>query len=151
MEDLKDIKDNISMLLEETNRKQALRILGEILDEDYDLSVASNIVKADCEPDLNKRMFEECFYSEGNEGAGHIKLKDILNAVEEIVNLDDYISEDICFEYFVRPETEEESEDEGRNDGIEWWTRDKSIDINKLYVQFEGNWYFKIMVLTEER
>jgi len=87
MEDLKDIKDNISMLLEETNRKQALRILGEILDEDYDLSVASNIVKADCEPDLNKRMFEECFYSEGNEGAGHIKLKDILNAVEEIVNL----------------------------------------------------------------
>ena len=138
MVDFDEIKDNISMLLEETNRKQALKILGEILDEDFDLSVASNIVKADCEPDLNKRMFEECFYSEGNEGAGHIRLKDILNAVEEIVNLDDYISDDICFEYFVRPETEEEQEENGHTDEIEWWARDKSIDINKLYIQFEG-------------
>lgn len=139
--DIKEIKDNICMLLEETNRKQALKILSEILDEDYDLSVASDIVKADCELTLNKMMFEDCFCSKGNESLGIIKLKTILNAVEEIVNLDDYISDKIEFEYFVRPETEEESEENDHSDydGIEWWTRNESIDIEKVYVQFQGN------------
>lgn len=136
-----DIKEQVSILLDLTDRKQALKILGEILDEDYDLMVASNIVKADCETSLNKRMFEEHFYSEGNEQAGYIKLKEILDAVEEVINLDDDcdICGDISFEYFVRPETLEESEDEGHTDDIEWMSADGSVDINKLLIQFEGN------------
>jgi len=138
--DFEDIKEQVSILLDLTNRKQALKILGEILDEDYDLSVASNIVKADCDVSLNKQMFEECHYSEGNEEAGFIGLKEILDAVEEIVNLDNYTSEDIRFEYFVRPETQEESEIEGRhNSGVEWWVADERVDIDKIYVQFDGS------------
>jgi len=137
--EFEDIKEQVSILLDLTNRKQALKILGEILDEDYDLRVASNIVKADCETSLDKRMFEEHFYSEGNEQAGYIKLKEILDAVEEVINLDDYIDGDIHFEYFVRPETLEESEDEGHTDEIEWMVADGSIEINDLLIQFEGN------------
>jgi len=138
MNDYKDLKEQISDTLYTLNRKTALKLLGEILDEDYDLSVASNIVKADCESSLHKQTFEDHHYSEGNEEAGFIRLKDILDAVEEIVNLDDYVSDDIHFEYFVRPETAEESEDEGHGDGIEWWTGDEKIDIDKVYIQFEG-------------
>jgi len=138
MNDYENSKEQISDILITLNRKTALKLLGEILDEDYDLSVAGNIVKADCEPDLNKRMFEECFYSEGNEGAGHIRLKEILDVVEEIVNLDDYVSDDIHFEYFIRPETDEEAEENGHTDDIEWFTKDESIDIDKVHIQFEG-------------
>lgn len=137
--DYKVFKDEITDALEALDRKTALKIIGEILDEDYDLSVASNIVKADCESSLNKLMFEEHFYSEGNEEAGFIRLKEILDAVEEIVNLDDYISGNINFEYFIRPETEDEAEIEGHTDEIEWWIGDESIDIDKVYVQFQGN------------
>ena len=139
MNEVNDIKEQISDTLCTLNRKTALKLLGEILDEDYDLPTASNIVKADCDSSLNKRMFEECHYSEGNEEAGYIRLKEILDAVEEIVNLDDYISEDINFEYFVRPETPKEAEIECHSDGIEWFTKDKSADIDKLLIQFEGN------------
>lgn len=137
--DYKVFKDDITDALDALNRKTALKILGEILDEEYDLQTASRIVLSDCDVSLNKSMFEECFYSEENEQAGYIRLKEILDAVEEIVNLDDYISGDINFEYFIRPETEEESEVEGHTDEIEWWTKDESIDINKLYIQFQGN------------
>ena len=134
-----DIKEQVSILLDLTSRKQALEILGEILDEDYDLSVAGNIVKADCDISLNKQMFEDLHYSEGNEESGFVKLKEILDVVEEIVNLDNYISEDIHFEYFVRPETPEESEEEGHDSGIEWWTGDERVDIDKVYIQFEAS------------
>ena len=137
MNDYEDLKEQICSGLDTLNRKTALKLIGEIL-EDYDLAVASNIVKADCESSLHKQMFEECFYSEGNEDAGFIRLKDILDAVEEIVNLDDYISDDIHFEYFIRPETDEETEENGHTDDIEWFTKDESIDIDKVYIQFEG-------------
>jgi len=139
--EFEDIKEQVSILLDLTNRKQALKILGEILDEYYDLSVASNMVKADCDSSLNKMMFEECHYSEGNEEAGFIRLKDILDAVEEIVNCDNYNRvENISFEYFVRPETDEESEIEERHDsGVEWWVADEKIDIDKAYIQFDGS------------
>ena len=133
-----DIKEQVSILLDLTNRKQALKILGEILDEDYDLSVAGNIVKADCDISLNKQMFEDLHYSEGNEESGFVKLKEILDVVEEIVNLDDYVSDDIHFEYFIRPETDEEAEENGHTDDIEWFTKDESIDIDKVHIQFEG-------------
>jgi len=137
-QDIEDIKEQINSVLDTLNRKTALKIIGEILEE-YDLKTASNIVKADCDVMLHKQMFEENFYSEGNEEAGFIRLKEILDAVEEIINLDDYISDNIHFEYFVKPMTDEEAEDEGHSDGVEWWTKDESIDIDKVYIQFEGN------------
>ena len=135
--DYDDLKEQINSGLDTFNRKTALKMIGEIL-RDYDLITASNLVKADCEPYLHKQMFEDLHYSEGNEESGFVKLKEILDAVEEIVNLDNYISEDIHFEYFVRPETEEEAEENGHTDDIEWFTKDESIDIDKVYIQFEG-------------
>lgn len=138
MNNYEDLKEQINSGLDTLNRKTALKMLGEIL-EDYDLKTVSNMVKADCDTPLNKHMFEDNFYSEGNEDAGFIRLKEILDAVEEIVNLDDYISDDIHFEYFVRPETEEESEKEGHNNGVEWWTGDERVDIDKVYIQFEAS------------
>jgi len=136
---INNLKEEISDMLVPLNRKEALKLLGEILDEDYDLETASNIVKADCESSLNKRMFEDLHYSEGNEEAGFVRLKEILDAVEEMVNLDDYISDDIHFEYFIRPETVEEAEIEGHSDEIEWWVGDERIDIDKVYIQFDGS------------
>ena len=130
--------NQIVEILEKLDRKQALQILGDILDKEYDLRTASNIVKENCESSLNKMMFEDMFYEEGNEECGFIKLKDILEAVEEIVNCDDYLSGSINFTYFVRPETEEESEENGHSSGVEWWTKDDRVSIDKLYVGFES-------------
>ena len=135
---IEDLKEQINSALDLLNRKTALKLLGEILRE-YDLITASNLVKADCEPYLHKQMLEDCFYSEGREEAGFIKLTSILNMVEEVVNCDDYMSEKIEFEYFVRPETDEESEYKGHSDGVEWWTKDESVNLNDLYIQFQGN------------
>jgi len=124
-------------ILEKLNRKQALQILGELLDKEYDLCTVSNMVKEDCESVLNKMMFEDMTYDEGNETSGFVKLKDILEAVEEIINCDDYLSRSINFTYFVRPETEE-SEENGHSSGVEWWTKDDRVSINELYVGFES-------------
>jgi len=44
----------------------------------------------------------------------------------------------INFTYFVRPETEEESEENGHSSGVEWWTKDDRVSINELYVGFES-------------
>jgi len=136
--DIEDIKEQINSALDLLNRKTALKMLGEILRE-YDLITASNLVKTDCEPYLHKLMFEDCFYSEGREDTGFIKLTNILNIVEEVVNLDDYMSEKIKFEYFVRPETDEEIEENGHSTGVEWWTKDEDVSLNDLYIQFQGN------------
>jgi len=137
-QDIEDVKEQIYSALDSLNRKTALKILGEILSE-YDLTTASNLVIKDCEPCLNKLMFEDCHYDEGNEETGFIKLTNILNIVEEVVNCDDYTSEKIDFEYFVRPETDEEVEENGHPTGIEWWTKDESVNMNDLYIQFQGN------------
>jgi len=130
--------NQIVEILEKLNRKQALQILGEILDKEYDLRTASNIVKEDCDSSLNKITFEDMFFDEGNEESGFIKLRDILEAVEEIVKCDDYLNSSINFTYFVRPETKEESEDNGHSSGIEWWTKDDRVSIDELYVGFES-------------
>ena len=130
--------DQIEEILEKLDRKQALQILGDILDKEYDLRTASNIVKEDCESSLNKITFEDMFFDEGDEDKGFIKLKDILKAAEEIVNCDDYLRRSINFTYFVRPETKEESEDNGHSSGIEWWTKDDRVSIDELYVGFES-------------
>ena len=130
--------NQIVEILEKLDRKQSLQILGDILDKEYDLNTASNIVKEDCESSLNKITFEDMFYDEGNEEGGFVKLKDILEAVEEIVNCDDYLSKSINFTYFVRPETEEENEENCHGSGVEWWCKDDRISIEDLYVGFES-------------
>jgi len=130
--------NQIVKILDTLDRKQVLQILGDILDKEYDLNTASNIVKEDCESSLNKIIFEDMTYDEGNETGGFIKLRDILEAVEEIINCDDYLSGSINFTYFVRPETEDESEENGHGSDVEWWCKDDRVSIDDLYVGFEG-------------
>ena len=135
---MNDKYNQIVEILEKLDRKQALQILGELLDKEYDLRTASNIVKEDCDSSLNKITFEDMFFEEGNEESGFIKLKDILEAIEEIVNCDDYLSKSINFTYFVRPETEDEMEENGHGSGVEWWCKDDRVNIYELYVGFES-------------
>ena len=130
--------DQIVEILEKLNRKQALQILGDILYKEYDLNTVSNIVKEDCDSALNKLTFEDLFFDEGSEECGFIKLRDILEAVEEIVNCDDYLSRNIDFTHFVRPETEDENEENGHSNNVEWWTKDDRVSIDELYVGFES-------------
>ena len=132
--------NQMTNILSKLDRKEALNIIGEILDKEYDLSTASNMVKQDCDSNLNKLMFDDMFYEEGNEDEGFIGLRIILNAVEEIVNCDDSISADINFTCFVRPENEDEKIENSHDDddSVEWWTIDESVDIDNLYVHFEG-------------
>ena len=130
--------NQIVEILDTLNRKQALHILGEILHKEYDLYTASNIVREDCESSLNKLTFEEMYYDEGDDTRGFVKLKDILEAVEEIINCDDYLSRSINFTHFVRRETDDESEENGRSSGVEWWTKDDRVDIDRLYIGFES-------------
>ena len=133
---MSEILNKLNDILDKLNRKDALKILGEIL-SDYDLTTASNLVKADCEPYLTKMCLEDNFYSEGNEEAGFIFLKDILKSVEEVLNCDDYISNSVTFTHFVRQETPEESEEKEHHNGIEWYIKDESINIDTLKIQFE--------------
>ena len=136
-----DTKYNqITNILSNLDRKEALNIIGEILDKEYDLSTVSNMVKQDCDSSLNKLMFEDLFFEEGNDDEGFIGLRTILNAVEEIVNCDDSISADINFNCFVRPETEDEKieNSDDSDDSIEWWTVDDRVSIDNLYVHFKG-------------
>ena len=130
----------ITKILAKLDRKDALQLIGEILDKEYDLSTASNMVKQDCDSNLNKLMFDDMFYEEGNEDEGFIGLRIILNAVEEIVNCDDSISADINFNCFVRPEDEDEKIENGHDndDSVEYWTVDDRVSIDNLYVHFKG-------------
>jgi len=136
-----DTKYNqITNILSNLDRKEALNIIGEILDKEYDLSTVSNMVKQDCDSSLNKLMFEDLFFEEGNDDEGFIGLRTILDAVEEIVNCDDSISADINFTCFVRPENEDEKIENGHDDddGVEYWTVDDRVSIDNLYVHFKG-------------
>lgn len=132
------MKEKIIEILENFDRKDALKILSEILDEEYDLRTASNLVKSDCEPDLTKEIFDDNFYNEGNEDAGYIPLKKLINSVTETINCDiDSDFGDINFTCFVRLETEEEKNERSHNDGIAWWTGDENTKIENLNIQFE--------------
>ena len=136
-----EIKYNqITTILSKLDRKQALQLLSEILHKEYDLRTVSNMVKEDCDSTLNKLMFEDLFFEEGNDDEGFIGLRTILDAVEEIVNCDDSISADINFNCFVRPETEDEKieNSDDSDDSIEWWTVDDRVSIDNLYVHFKG-------------
>ena len=130
--------NQIVEILDTLNRKQALQILGDILYKEYDLNTASNIVKEDCDSTLNKITFEDMYFDEGNEEGGFIKLRDILDMIEEIVNCDDYLSGSINFTHFVRRETEEEIKENGHSSNVEWWTKDDRVSIDELYIGFES-------------
>ena len=132
--------NQITNTLSKLDRKDALNILGDILHKEYDLRTVSNMVKEDCDSNLNKLMFEDLFFEEGNEDEGFIGLRDILDAVEKIVNCDDSISANINFDCFVRPEDENEKIENGHNDddSIEYWTVDDRVNIDNLYVHFKG-------------
>jgi len=132
--------NQITNILEKLDRKEALNIIGEILDKEYDLRTASNMIKQDCDSNLNKLMFDDMFYEEGNENEGYVGLRTILDAVEKIVNCDDSISADIKFNCFVRPENEDEKIESGHDDddSVEWWTVDDRVNIDNLYVHFKG-------------
>lgn len=134
--------NKIQELLLETDSKlgdiKSLQILSSIV-RDYDLQTASNLIKMDCEPDLTKSLLEDNMYCEGNEEAGFIPLSHLLDSIAEVINCDNsnYYNDDIKFQYFVRRETEEEMEEEGHGDSIDWYTVDENIDIEKLNIQFE--------------
>lgn len=134
--------NKIQELLLETDSKlgdmESLKILSSVV-KDYDLQTASNLIKMDCEPDLTKSLLEGYMYSEGNKEAGFIPLLHLLASIAEIINCDNnnYYNDDIKFQYFVRPETEDEMEEEGHSDFVEWYTADENIDIEKLNIQFE--------------
>jgi len=130
----------ITNILSKLDRKDALQLLGEILHKEYDLRTVSNMVKGDCDSNLNKLMFENLFFEEGNENEGYVGLRTILDTVEEIVNCDDSISANINFNCFVRPEDEDEKIENGHDgdDSIEYWTVDDRVNIDNLYVHFEG-------------
>lgn len=130
------LTNKIFDLLINVDRKEALKSLATILKE-FDLLTAANLTESDCEPHLTKIMLEDHFYNEGNEEAGVIKLSNILDAVEKTINCDDYFSEDVEFECFVRPETSIEREENAHLEGIEWWIKDENMDIDKLHIQFQ--------------
>ena len=137
-ETLKKINDLLTETDNKLGRMQSLEMLSSIV-RDYDLSVASNLIKMDCESDLTKSLLEGYMYSEGNKEAGFIPLLHLLASIAEIINCDNnnYYNDNIKFQYFVRPETEDEMEEEGHSDFVEWYTADENIDIEKLNIQFE--------------
>lgn len=136
-ETLKKIED----LLIETDSKlgnmQSLEILSSIV-RDYDLITASNLIKMNCDPYLTKSILEDRMYGEGNEEAGFISLTSLLESVEEIINCDDSDIGEVKFQYFVRPETSEEAEENEHDESdATWYIKDDNIDIEKLNIQFE--------------
>ena len=128
--------DKIRKILNEADRETVLAILSELTD-DYDLPTASSLIKKDCEPHLNKALLTEHQYSEGNEEAGYLDLSVVLGFVEEILNCDEREYGDVEFQYFVRPETEEEIKEQGHDDGVIWFTEDEGVAIKDLLIQFE--------------
>lgn len=140
MIDHEEIGEQICDILDKVNRKEGLKALSFVLYEYFDLRLLSKLVENDVDPMLDKSMLEEYYYAEGNEEAGHIKLRTVLNAIEEIINHDDYSDENIEFTYFVRPETKEEREENNHDydDYMEWWTKEENLDIDKLYLQFQN-------------
>lgn len=136
----KEALANMAMILDEIEmslgRKEMLNVLATLV-EDNDLRTASNLIRKDCEPYLDKSQLVENQYSEGNEEAGYIELATALEFVEEVLNCDDSEYGDVEFQYFVRLETEEEIEENGRDKNVIWFTKDDKVKIEDLQIQFE--------------
>jgi len=129
--------DKIRELLDTIPREEALKILAEIVDYDYELPLASSLIKKDCDPYLDKEQLIGNQYGEGNENAGYLDLSTVLEFVEEVLNCDDSNFGGVEFQHFVRPETEEETEEAEHDKNVIWFTEDTSIDMDKLLIQFE--------------
>jgi hypothetical protein len=136
----KEALANMAMALDEVEmslgRKEMLNVLATLV-EDNDLRTASNLIRKDCEPSLDKSQLAENQYSEGNEEAGYIGLKTALGFVEEVLNCDDRNYGDVEFQYFVRPETDEEAEENEHDDSCTWFIKDECANIEDLRVQYE--------------
>ncbi len=132
---LEKMEEVLEEIEDKLGKKYCLQLLASLVGN-YDLDTASNLVKNDCEPSINKATLADNRYSEGNEEAGYIDLSSVLGFVEEILNCDDS-ERDVEFQYFVRPETEEESKEEGHSRDILWFKEDDVAKIEDLQIQYE--------------
>lgn len=132
---LEKVEKIIDELADKLGRKETLRLLSTLVDS-YDLRTASNLLLKDCEPHLDKALLAENQYSEGNEDAGYINLTTALGFLEEVLNCDDEYG-NVRFQYFVRPETDEEAKENGHNDNCIWWVEDTRVKLEDLEIQFE--------------
>lgn len=129
-----EISDILSKLDDDFNYDYSLSILADIL-KDYDLSTASNMVRHNCDPNIAKNCLD--YFDEGNEDSGFINLSSIISDYEEILNCDDS-NGDVKIRHAIRLETDEEKEENGHNNDVEWFTKDESINIKKIILEFEG-------------
>ncbi len=132
---LERMEEVLEEIEDKLGKKDCLQLLASLVGN-YDLDTASNLIKNDCEPSINKATLADNRYSEGNEDARYIDLSSVLGFVEEILNCDDR-ERDIEFQYFVRPETEEESKEEGHSTDIMWFKKNDVAQIEDLQIQYE--------------
>lgn len=133
------LKDKIMNLLEEVNDDDARNILAEVV-SDFDLHVASNLIRENHDPTtLKKSSLENYRYSEGDESSGHISLSKLLTEVETIINCDK--TEDFTVSltrYEVRRYTREELIEENRlNDGVSWFLKDEKKRLDDKLIGFD--------------
>lgn len=121
-------KIDILNILEGMPREKILVILSSIL-KDYDLTTASNMVKADCEPSLTvDALLEGHMFEEGNEDAGMISVAGLLYPLKEILNASSD-NQKVNFTYFMRQETSKEVKDSGKDNSVAWFTEDKKVSL----------------------
>jgi hypothetical protein len=131
-----ETEEKIWNILEGLNRKDTLTVLADVIGYLGDLDFVAKFVIEDFEPDLTtEMMYKNYGYAEGNDTARHIPLSDILAFVENIFTKSSNYN--ISFNGFVRPETDEEREENGHRNVDAWYTFDESIKVNDLELQFE--------------
>ena len=129
------MRDKIMEMLNTLSNEDALKVMSEILDKEFDLEFASKIVLNGYEPCITQDSLLEYLYSEGNEEKGCIELNPILKLAEEILDLDDEYG-DVEFEHFVRFETEEEAKEAEHDNDCMWLTKNNDVEIKDLKLQF---------------
>lgn len=132
------LAEQIFTLLENTSDEQARSALSEVVRE-FDLHVAANLIAQNVNPiALTKSSLEEDFYSEGNDQAGHLPLKRILDVFQEVINTDKSEKGTVQLEeHPVRRYTEAEMKEEELDEDIVWHKLDKTVDLNQLNIGFE--------------
>lgn len=126
----------ILKLLDKKNNEECFEILAEVLRE-CDFPMIAQLVKNEWDS-FSKACLVDDLYSEGDENAGVVSLRSLLNVVEGILKADndDYICGDISFSDAVRLETDEEKEENGHDNGINWYTKDESVNIDEIKIEF---------------
>lgn len=129
--------EQILKILDTVQGDEINEILAEVVKE-YDLDVASNIIKSGWD-NISKSWFGDMIFDEGREGAGCVRLRQLLNILEEIINTegDDYCHGDIKLGNPLRVATDDEHEENGWSKNVEWMVEDKTMDIDKIILQFE--------------